>query len=418
LPEIQVIIHYHQILYISGYKVRANEWLKRLADGTLIYMTCEPNKVLAFCLYKYFPHGGLQRDMLRIAEACQSRGFSIHIYTTSWQGRAPEGFEIYTMRPTAFTNHGRMRQYHAWLMREIESQGGACVIGFNKMPDLDFYYTADCCYQAKALDQRGRLYRLLPRYRQYRAFEEGVFGKHAKTHILMLSRIQESLYKQVYGTSEDRIHFLPPNLDQECFTGFGPEDRRAFRQGLGLKHEERLLVQVGSGFRTKGLDRSIRALAGLPPALRARTRFLVVGRDNKRPYVRLARRLGVAEHVVFYGPSDDVPRILFGADLMIHPAYNECAGNILVEALAAGLPVVVSAVCGYAHYIQDARAGWVLSEPFDQEQFNDIVHQALERPHLQDLRQNALDFVRRENLSGKIELAADIIETVTREKAR
>ncbi len=391
---------------------------QRSTDGTPIHMKREPDNVLAFCLYKYFPHGGLQRDMLRIAHACESRGFSIHVYTTSWEGPAPETFEVFTARPTAFTNHGRMRQYHAWWVRQIRSRAAVCVVGFNKMPDLDIYYTADCCYQAKAAGQRGRLYRLLPRYRQYRAFEEAVFGKHSQTRILMLSRIQESLYRQVYGTLEGRVYFLPPNLDQECFTGYGPQDRRAFRQGLGLQDDERLVVQVGSGFRTKGLDRSLRALAGLPPVLLACTRFLVVGRDNKRPYERLARRLGVAQRVVFYGPSDDVPRVLFGADLLIHPAYNECAGNILIEALAAGLPVVVSAVCGYAHYIQDARAGWVLPEPFDQQLFTNTVRQVLERPHLQDLRQNALDFVRGENLSGKIELAAHIIETVAREKAR
>ena len=45
------------------------------------------------------------------------------------------------------------------------------------------------------------------------------------------------------------------------------------------------------------------------------------------------------------------------ADLLIHPAYNENTGTVLLEALVAGLPVLVSAVCGYAHYIAEADAG-------------------------------------------------------------
>ena len=49
-------------------------------------MERKPDQTLAFCLFKYFPHGGLQRDMLRIALACQLRGYSIDVYTTSWEG--------------------------------------------------------------------------------------------------------------------------------------------------------------------------------------------------------------------------------------------------------------------------------------------------------------------------------------------
>ena len=48
---------------------------------------------------------------------------------------------------------------------------------------------------------------------------------------------------------------------------------------------------------------------------------------------------------------------------MIHPAYNENTGTVLLEALVAGLPVLVSAVCGYAHYIAEANCGLVLDNP-------------------------------------------------------
>ena len=41
---------------------------------------------LAFVLFKYFPYGGLQRDMVCMAAACQELGYEIHVYTLSWQG--------------------------------------------------------------------------------------------------------------------------------------------------------------------------------------------------------------------------------------------------------------------------------------------------------------------------------------------
>ena len=49
---------------------------------------------LAFCLYKYFPYGGLQRDFLKIALNCQQQGHEIKVYTLSWQGDVPEGIDV------------------------------------------------------------------------------------------------------------------------------------------------------------------------------------------------------------------------------------------------------------------------------------------------------------------------------------
>jgi UDP-glucose:(heptosyl)LPS alpha-1,3-glucosyltransferase len=373
------------------------------------------NKTLAFCLFQYFPYGGLERDMLRMALACRARGYEIDVYTTSWQGDRPESLRLHLHRAGGLTNHGRLRAYHAWVTRQLAEHPPACAIGFQKMPGLDVYYAADVCYQAKALQEHGPLYRLLPRYRRYRAFEEAVFGRDSQTQILMISKIQEAVYVRHYGTPAERIHSLPPNVAKDRRAGAeAPEIRRAFRQTLGLTEADRLLLQVGSGFRTKGLDRSIRALASLPPSLRARTRLHVVGNSPSRPFARLARRLGVADRVIFLGPRDDVPRLLISADLLVHPAYHENTGTVLLEALASGLPVAVTAVCGYAPYIERAQAGWVIPEPFEQDLFNRTVQAALERSDLGAVGRRGADFAQHEDLYGMVDAAVAVIEAVAR----
>jgi UDP-glucose:(heptosyl)LPS alpha-1,3-glucosyltransferase len=382
-------------------------------------MESQPNKTLVFCLFKYFPHGGQQRDMLRIALACRARGYAVDVYATSWCGDQPEPLRVHLQRPRALTNHGRLREYHAWLTRQLAENSPACVIGFQKMPGLDVYFDADGCYEAKAREQHGPLYRLLPRYRRYHAFEEAVFGTGSTTQILILSKVQETLYVRHYGTPESRFHLLPPNIAQDRAAGAdAPEIRRAVREDLGLGELDRLLLQLGSGFHTKGLDRSIRALAQLPRTLQARTRLCVAGSGDPRRYARLARRLGVADHVVFLGPRDDVPRLLVAADLLVHPARRENTGTVLVEALACGLAVVASGICGYAPYIEQAQAGWVLPEPFDQELFGRTVQTALERGDLADIGRRGVEFVRRENLYGSTETAVDIIEKVATENPK
>jgi UDP-glucose:(heptosyl)LPS alpha-1,3-glucosyltransferase len=132
----------------------------------------------------------------------------------------------------------------------------------------------------------------------------------------------------------------------------------------------------------------------------------------------MAKRLGVAGRVVFLGARDDVPRILLGADLLVHPAYHENTGTVLVEALASGLPVIATGVCGYAHYIEDADAGWVIPEPFEQNRFNHTLQAALERADLREVGRRGVRFAREEDLYGMVDAAVKTIEKVASTDAR
>ncbi|MCO6561320.1 MAG: hypothetical protein J6574_09555, partial [Gilliamella sp.] len=59
---------------------------------------------LAFCIYKYFPFGGLQRDFLQIAKACQNRGHNARVYVMDWQGDVPCGFDIILVPKKGLSN--------------------------------------------------------------------------------------------------------------------------------------------------------------------------------------------------------------------------------------------------------------------------------------------------------------------------
>lgn len=323
---------------------------------------------LAFVLFKYFPFGGLQRDFLRIALACQARGHAVRVYTLSWQGAVPAGFEVVTVPVRALTNPRRDEKFVAWVRADLAARPVDRVVGFNKMPGLDVYYCADPCYEDKARTLRGPLYRLSGRYRHFAAYERAVFDPAGHTEILMISAQQQPLFVRHYGTPPERFHLLPPGIAADRRA---PPDaaaiRAAFRSEFDLRDDDLLLAQIGSGFKTKGLDRSLRALAALPPQLRARTRLIAIGQDEPRPFLRQIKGLGLQRQVSILRGRDDIPRFLLGADLLIHPAYNENTGTVLLEAVVAGLPVLTTAACGYAHYIEEAGAGRVIPPPFEQQ---------------------------------------------------
>ncbi|MDR2259797.1 MAG: glycosyltransferase family 4 protein [Azoarcus sp.] len=366
---------------------------------------------LAFCLYKYFPFGGLQRDFLRIALACQARGHVIRVYTLEWRGDVPNGFELVRAPVRAWRNHRRYREFGAWVAADLARRPVGRVIGFNKMPGLDVYYAADPCYEEKARTLRNPFYRLGARYRHFSAWERAVFSPASHTEILMISSAQQAFFMRHYGTPAERFHPLPPGIapDRRAPPD-APAIRAALRAEFGLGEDALLLVQIGSGFKTKGLDRSLRALAALPGALRARARLIAIGDDDPRPFLLQAKTLGLGGRVDILRGRGDVPRFLLGADLLIHPAYSENTGTVLLEAVAAGLPVLATDVCGYAHYIDEAGAGRLIASPFAQEALDTALAAMLADPGARARwSQNALAFAGRADIYSMPERAADFI---------
>ncbi|MNF42584.1 Lipopolysaccharide core biosynthesis protein RfaG [compost metagenome] len=169
-------------------------------------------------------------------------------------------------------------------------------------------------------------------------------------------------------------------------------------------------MQIGSGFKTKGLDRSLKAVASLPRELRKRTRLIVIGQDDPKPFLLQMKALGISDQVDILKGRSDIPRFLLGADLLIHPAYNENTGTVLLEALVAGLPVLVTDVCGYAHYIAEADSGRVLSSPFEQDDLNRTLVGMLADPGARARwSANGLAFADRADLYSMPQHAADVI---------
>lgn len=367
--------------------------------------------IVAFCLYKYFPFGGLQRDFMRIASTVAARGHHVRVYTQSWEGDCPEAFELIRVPVKSHTNHGRNAEYYAWVQNHLKAHPADRVVGFNKMPGLDVYFAADVCYAEKVAQEKGFFYRLTSRYRHYAAFERATFEHGKSTKLMMLTDKQIADFQKHYQTEPERFQILPPGIyPDRKYNAQIPNSREIYRQKNGITEQQNLLLQVGSDFGRKGVDRSIEALASLPESLRHNTLLFVVGQDKPRKFEVLAEKLGVRSKVHFFSGRNDVSELMAAADLLMHPAYQEAAGIVLLEAIAAGLPVLTTAVCGYAHYITDANCGTVIAEPFSQEQLNDVLRKALtQSPLRMALAENARYYADTQDLYSLPEKAADII---------
>jgi glycosyltransferase involved in cell wall biosynthesis len=168
-------------------------------------------------------------------------------------------------------------------------------------------------------------------------------------------------YHQTYNlVRADRIVTIHNFIDYDHFAAVPFTARDEIRRELNLDLASRVIGVVGSVIPKKGQIYAVRALPKILAASPS-VKLLLVGEIGHPGYAddikRTAADLGVADHVVWAGERDDVNRILAAVDVSVLPSLGEALGMTILEAMAAGRPVVATNVGGIPECVQSGKTG-------------------------------------------------------------
>lgn len=372
---------------------------------------------LAFCLSSYHPFSGMSRDFLHIAQACAQQQHEIHVFTRSWEGDIPTWLfpphALHVLPNACRTNHHSMLTFAQDCKNKIAAFAMQFdhIIGFSKIPGLDFYYAADTCFMAKPCYKKFSPLRLSARYKIYTSLERSIFSPQSNTKILAISEQTMQHYIACYHTPRERFYLLPPNVARDRRpTAQQDLIRTTIRRELEIPETHFLILSIGSSYRTKGVDRSLHAFAALPPQLKQKSHFVIVGQEkNIKKYRRMAEKLHINATTLFLGPRNDIPELLAAADLLLHAARTEAAGIAIAEALVAYVPVLVTENCGYAPLVRHANAGKIIPVPFQQQHMNDLLTEILDEKLLKTYQEHARTYTATHDFHSMIDQAVALI---------
>ena len=362
-------------------------------------------KKIALLLFNYFPFGGLQKDFYSVSKELKKRNFQIKIFTGKWNGKNPENFEVVQLGIKGFSNHRRNKNFAIKVRPELVKFEPDLVFGFNKMPGLNVYFAADTCFKYKAKKTKTSLYRSTGRYKNSVEYEESVFGTQAQTNIFLLNEKQRDEFINEYNTDLRRLNLIPPGI---------PEDWHAtkpfgIREELKLPKESKLLIFVGSDFKRKGLDRAIEALSSIS-INNHNAYLLVVGQDEEKPYKKLVETKGLKDRVIFLGPRKEVSALMQEAEVLIHPAREEAAGNVIIEAIISSLPILTCESVGFSSLVENYNSGLVLKGVFIQKEFNELLAEILLHNVNEEIKKNMSAHTKNKFFYSRFGYIADAIE--------
>ncbi|APC41948.1 glycosyltransferase family 4 protein [Clostridium estertheticum] len=148
-------------------------------------------------------------------------------------------------------------------------------------------------------------------------------------------------------------------------------DKKAKRAEFGFLDDDFVLISVGQLSKRKNQEVIIKAIAGIQDK---NVKLLICGLGEFEEYLKnLTKQLHLEDRVVIAGYRSDVKELLYVADCFVFPSYQEGLPVALMEAMAAGLPVVCSKIRGNTDLIEDGEGGYLV-EPDDVEGFASAIN--------------------------------------------
>jgi UDP-glucose:(heptosyl)LPS alpha-1,3-glucosyltransferase len=215
---------------------------------------------------------------------------------------------------------------------------------------------------------------VMPRHRVLLAMESRYFRRSHPRHVLCASDQVIDDLGRLYDVDPALCTVVPNVIDPGRFNPDGrSQNRPQVRRQLGIGEHEVALMLVANELHRKGLAQLLEALAitGDP-----RLTLHVVGKAGLGPFRPTIERLGLAGRVLYHGASDDVSRQLAAADLLVLPTQYEPFGLVVVEALACGVPVLVSRLAGASVAVDNGRTGLILEDPYDVHELAALLEEA------------------------------------------
>ena len=352
---------------------------------------------IAFVIQDIHPYGGQERSTLEIVNRF-ARDHEVHVFSTSFHGLDPKvrarKVPFWIRRPVFLRDLVFRIFVTVFLLKEkfdlVHITGNSSHVA--DIVTVQFSH-ARWERERHRLNLEWNFRRIVQEIQMFNdlIWEWVVFRTLGRKDFIALSDTVADDLRKYYGTR--KIHVIPHGVNLEEFQP-SPETRKEVRKEMDAKDEETVILFVGT-FERKGLFTLLPALRNLRNQEFKKPFVLWVVGDGPLEKAKAAvHRLGLENKVKFTGHRKDVNRFFQGADVFILPSLYDPFGLVGIEALATGLPSIVSEASGVKKLIKDGYNGFTIRDADSVDQVTEALDRLLTQPDLSELSRHARESVK------------------------
>lgn len=326
--------------------------------------------------------GGAETYVGLLARALVAAGHSVDVFASRVDdGELPHSVRLHRISVPTWPGLGWLKPYHfaRQSARALARHDFDVVIGFTHLWRQDVCIALNGCgpaviegsshrkrsLVARALWRTGK--RMNLRQRVYQWIDRKQFHGPRPPLVIAPSRKVADEFRHCHGIPSDRITVIPLGIDLTAMPKHPENVRASFRKRLNLAPTDVGLLFAARNYALKGLDPLLEAFA-LAARSAPNAHLMVCGCDRDRRYRSRVRALGVEHRVSFLGFVDDPRECFAGADVFVLPTFYDACSLVVLEALAAGLPIVTTRCNGASELISEGVEGFVIDSPWNTQQ--------------------------------------------------
>ncbi len=322
---------------------------------------------IALVRARYTASGGAERFVANALDALRANGVTITLVTRKWPQQVAGATIV--CNPFYIGSVWRDWGFARAVCELFRRERFDLVQSHERIACCDIYRAGDGVHR-EWLIQRARNWSWLQRaqlalnpyhwYVKYAEFK--LFNSAQLKAVVCNSQMVKNEIQRWFGTPSDKLHVIYSGVDTERFH---PRLREIHGEKIrwqhNIPHDATIFLYVGSGFERKGVAQLLKAFANLASP----SHLIIVGKDKRQSdFERLATTLGISPCTHFLGTIEDVTPYYGAASVFVLPTLYDPFPNVILEAMACGLPVITSTKSGGAELIQEGFNGFVC-DPMD-----------------------------------------------------
>lgn len=347
---------------------------------------------IAVLVRRFVTTGGMERYCVEVTRRL-AREHEVHVFAQEWTWDGPETIVFHKV-PRYFIKPNYLNQlYFSYYTSKLLDDSFDIIHSHERVTRFDTLTVHCPCFRTHIVDEKKSIKKILlwlsiltsPRKLAYVLHEKKQFAYDKKRKIIAVSGKVKKNAQYCYPLPDDYFGIAFPGVDSDLLKKDSQKKiSNTFRKKLGIPKDDLVVLFVGTEFERKGLES---LLKGFKQVAKPGVWLLVAGGGEKhQKYYKIVEDFGLSKNVIFLGLVEDIENVYASSDIFILPTLDEPAGMAPIEAMAAGLPVIISTP-EYAGCAEQINAGEAifLSNPKSSQEIADALVELFDVNRRQEL---------------------------------